>query len=529
MSDMSDRKKQRSETVKPADPETLRQNLLDFSRDTGRERPVVFAGRKEEKDAVTGDLESRLRKRMEWERKHALARARVTDARVTDTHVVDASCRDGAKGTEASAEDALPPRPPRWESATWLFQGAPGAGKTALLRNFGEMKIQTPAGEGAARGGVRVHSLHITDMNLLNDMWELQKTIASAWIPGADKAMEAWKMLQAGITLPGATAGRTTRRKVLSWNDVVNKVLGDPDRYSPLMLTVDEVQKVDGAAKFQLEWLHQGNDGLPIIPVLGGLAWAAERLGELDIDISRAGDDRVRLLEELSEDECGEVVDAFFDKPEFGVIASPEEREQWKEWLVEKSDGWAHHLNAGLKALAKVLAREEIGRNVKNINKENEQAVFDEEERIRHQYYDARLGSPRLKGKEILAAKAIRICKKGDLVLFSALAKVVHEASEKAGGAGLIDDMSLPEGMNALQFVNEMLKAGILHEYRPISKITGRSGVKRVKVPIPSFRKFLLDILKDWEGSQSQPQENKSDAPSSDSSDNQVKLSDPGM
>ena len=155
---MSDMKKQRSETVKPADPETLRQNLLDFSRDTGRERPVVFAGRKEEKDAVTGDLESRLRKRMEWERKHALARARVTD-----THVVDASCRDGAKGTEASAEDALPPRPPRWESVFWLFQGAPGAGKTALLRNFGEMKIQrspSPGWEGSCRkypmeGGAR--------------------------------------------------------------------------------------------------------------------------------------------------------------------------------------------------------------------------------------------------------------------------------------------------------------------------------------------------------------------------------------
>ena len=480
---MSDRKKQRSEIVKPADPETLRQNLLDFSRDTGRERPVVFAGRKEEEDAVTGDLESRLRKRMEWERKHALARARVTDTRVTDTHVVDASCRDGAKGTEASAGDALPPRPPRWESTTWLFQGAPGAGKTALLRNFGEMKIQTPSGEGATRGGVRVHSLHITNMHLLNDMWELQKTIASAWIPGTDKAMEAWKMLQAGITLPGATAGRTTRRKVLSWNDVVNKVLGDPDRYSPLMLTVDEVQKVDGSAKFQLEWLHQGNDGLPIIPVLGGLAWAAERLGELDIDISRAGDDRVRLLEALSKDECGEVVDAFFDKPEFGISgATAAERKKWKERIYEQSGGWAHHLNAYLKALAMVLAREEVRRNVKNINKENEQAVFDEEERIRHQYYDARLGGPRLKKKRYLAAAAINeLGKSPTMVTLSRMGGIVQKISDGVGQGNPYNDYGLPRNMEADVFVNAMHKAGLLHK-----KEKGA-----LTVPIHSFEKYL--------------------------------------
>ena len=496
MSDMSDRKKQRSETVKPADPETLRQNLLDFSRDTGRERPVVFAGRKEEKDAVTGDLESRLRKRMEWERKHALARARVTD-----THVADASCRDGAKGTEASTEDALPPRPPRWESTTWLFQGAPGAGKTALLRNFGEMKIQTPAGEGAARGGVRVHSLHITDMNLLNDMWELQKTIASAWIPGADKAMEAWKMLQAGITLPGATAGRTTRRKVLSWNDVVNKVLGDPDRYSPLMLTVDEVQKVDGSAKFQLEWLHQGNDGLPIIPVLGGLAWAAERLGELDIDISRAGDDRVRLLEELSKDECAEVVDAFFEKPEFGIIASPEEREQWKEWLVEKSDGWAHHLNAGLKALARELGREGVGRKIRNVN---EQAVFDEEKRIRHQYYDARLGGPRLKKKRYLAAAAVEVIEmSGQGMTQDELGDEIEEIHSQAVSEK-IARLRLPAGMSGEEFADAMLKSGLLHERN--------NG--ELFVPIPCFQTYLIEFLNRWrKNTRSRPK--KDDAPSS--------------
>ena len=458
------------------DPRT--QALINFSKGTGRGRPVFFGGRKDEIEDVEEDLQRRIHERMDWDQKGP---------------------------------------PPVWKSPIWIFQGAPGAGKTAFLERLESLTFKPPG----LRSERPVSVCMINRKSELHEGNQLEKKIAEAFVPGMSKKLEGLQTTRHSLKAQGGAEARISaieammvklkglielagsKSKTLPikvWEEIENEIRNDK-RYSPVLLMIDEAQNIPDEAKDNMEWLHLGTHGLPIIPILGGLAWTAEHLAKRGIDISRSGDDRVRLLQELSEDECGEVVDAFFDKPEFGVIASPEEREQWKEWLVEKSDGWAHHLNAGLKALARELGREGVGRKIRNVN---EQAVFDEEKRIRHQYYDARLGGPRLKKKRYLAAAAVEVIEmSGQGMTQDELGDEIEEIHSQAVSEK-IARLRLPAGMSGEEFADAMLKSGLLHERN--------NG--ELFVPIPCFQTYLIEFLNRWrKNTRSRPK--KDDAPSS--------------
>ncbi len=79
--------------------------LKEFAQKSDRQDPPAFAGRKDQIAGLAKDLRTR------------------------------------TKDSMAGKSDA-------WEGAAWLFQGAPGAGKTALLRHLQNLKIQAPAGNG---------------------------------------------------------------------------------------------------------------------------------------------------------------------------------------------------------------------------------------------------------------------------------------------------------------------------------------------------------------------------------------------
>ncbi len=412
--------------------------LKEFAESTDRETPVAFVGREEQIGALARDLERRVRQRGSW------------------------------KGFGD---------PPKWEGATWLFQGAPGAGKTALLRHLQNLKIQAPAGDGAASGGVPVRACSITDQHVLSDPWELKKKIAAVWVPEVEKDLETRQLLELGADLKVIRGGRKTDRPLMSWGDVLKKVLGKPGEYPPLLLMVDEAQKLDDAAEKQVLWLHQGNDGLPIVPVFGGLAWTKERFGELGI--SRFSGGRVHTLEALSEDDCREVVKAFFGK--FDVAGVDEEGERWKDLIAQRSQGWPQHLHAGLQALARGLVKEGVDGDLKQAD---EEAVLQGEAERRKRYYRDRLGSGYLKSKRHLAAVAVaRLDEFPQGATLSRMAGAVQEISDRAGGAGAHNDLALPKGMDAADFVDGMMKSGILHE----------DSDGYLSVPIPSFRDFLIE------------------------------------
>ncbi len=420
--------------------------LKEFSESTDREAPVAFVGRKDQIDSLARDLCNRRRQWQGW----------------------------GGPGF-----------PPAWEGATWLFQGAPGAGKTSLLRRLESLKI-----EGCSRNKkgdlASVNVCVLTDQTVLHNPRALKKRIADSFIPGAAGMMEGTDAVQAGggakagVRFAGAEASvnaseaKTRQRAGLVWEDFTREVREKPEQYPPLLLMVDEAQALGDEAAPQALWLHQGNDGLPIVPVFGGLAWLEERFGELGI--SRFSGGRVHTLEALSHDECREAVREFLRI--YRVAGVNEAGEKWERRVATDCQGWPQHLQVGLQALAGALVESEG-----DLKEVDENAAVEGAAKRRKSYYQARLKSMPLQGKRHLTAAVVACLPPGSALTADELADIVTNIHNETVSSGASSVLRLPEGYSRRQFVKALVKAGILHE--------DEDGY--LSIPIPSFRDFLLE------------------------------------
>ncbi len=210
--------------------------LKEFARRGDRQDPPAFAGRKEQINGLAEDLQDRMNA---W---------------------------------RSGSDDA-------WKGATWLFQGAPGAGKTALLSRLKSLAMQVPGGDGGINGELRARVCAMDDEVDLHDDFRLKRKIAEAFVPGAAAKMLGTDTTQTGkgakvgggvsgfgARLEGsadASKGKSEQRAGLTWEDFVNKEKSQ--NASPLLLLFDEAQALDDRAGPQLRWLHKGEHGLPII------------------------------------------------------------------------------------------------------------------------------------------------------------------------------------------------------------------------------------------------------------------------
>ncbi len=138
-----------------------------------------------------------------------------------------------------------------WEAQTRLYQGAPGAGKTALLRRLGSLTIQ-PTGDGDNGNGepVGLNVCLIDEEAVFHNPTRLEKKIAEAFVPGAAREMEGRESVgesgEAGIDLKvaraGAQAHRSTDQPLRIWEEVAREVQEEPALHPPLLLMLDEAQ-----------------------------------------------------------------------------------------------------------------------------------------------------------------------------------------------------------------------------------------------------------------------------------------------
>ena len=452
---------------KPVDPRL--RALRRFARTTNRERPILFAGREDQVNGFMDDLKERTEEWLEWRKSNPL---------------------------KADPSESKPP--PAWESTTWLFQGAPGAGKTSLLRHLREDIANN------AELNVRVCIIEMQD-DLYDDL-RLKKCIAEAWIPGATADMEG---TDTTTTVKGAKIGArlaasvgafnaelnssvegsesTVRQRAgLAWDNLVQVAKAYPEEFPPVVVTFDEAQNLSEKAASQLDWLNKGEHGLPIVPVFGGLAWTEDHFGKKEMGLSRLGANRVHNLKALSPEACGKVVDFFFESKEFDIIASPEDKAKWKKGIIERSDGWPHHLTAGLMALAQELGKDKVNRRLDRVE---EDLALENEGEIRCGYYDRRLASFGLNFLDLpyLAAAAIAyLDQNSSMMLDSVLLGGaidrghVRELALSWPKMNLAKDdlrLMLPEGTKGAEAVEAMIDSGMLHKEKDGELV----------VPIPSF------------------------------------------
>ena len=178
--------------------------LEQFAGATDREHPPVFVGRQEIIQTIRNDLQRRIQN---W--------------------------RAGKKRA--------------WDSGTFLLQGAPGAGKTALLFHLEETLPKQVHGNLQLKKGIRICKPDLED---LPDKNAYRKKLAEALLPGSREKMETREQTRkaGGITAHLFRLGlhKQHEKNILTWETFLDQSKEDPSRLHPVLLCVDEIQNTPG-------------------------------------------------------------------------------------------------------------------------------------------------------------------------------------------------------------------------------------------------------------------------------------------
>ncbi len=235
------------------------------------------------------------------------------------------------------------------EGLMQLIQGAPGVGKSSLLRALEHHHIQRLK---KASNDHKVIPIVISDTKGLS-VDHVHQHLRDG--------------LQTVMDRVGNGEVRAVLRSVLSLVRDVN-ILGlrlgaPPAETEPphlpqnctILLMIDEIQTVPGgpddAGAHILQRLESGSNGQAVMPVLAGLGNSHQVLQELGL--SRHGDDAVTYMKALTRADIDEAVRQFIER--FGVTATDEIQEIWKRTLYRWSRGWPKHLQNGLAVLGSKL------------------------------------------------------------------------------------------------------------------------------------------------------------------------------
>ena len=347
---------------------------------------------------------------------------------------------------------------------TLLMQGAPGAGKTALLKHLED--------RWSRRAPAQPRAL-IVDRQRLASPAALAFDIAECLDPAKARlfrqTMTSGRQANLGLVPAGVAGTRTTATAPPTADfSELRRMFPTEAWERPLCLMVDEIQNLEPAQGTTLEALHLASDGLPIVPVLAGLSNAQEALARHG-RISRLAIDSVHTLGCL---EPGQPADAVLRMLErFRVEARPAEAERWAGLLEHACDGWPQHLQNGMRALAENLVA--VGGALVAVD---QAAVLNRTRERREAAYRARK-SDEMRGAAFLVG-SVMASMPADGLNRHEMIDLIQARSVHAGGSG----WKLPEGMSAVKFLDHLVSRGALQ----------RREDEKLACPIPSFRRFLM-------------------------------------
>ena len=252
---------------------------------------------------------------------------------------------------------------------TMVFQGAPGAGKSALMAECLEAvrRHSTPAEPWVA-------------MTLNPGSLRFPERVVRGLVQAAQTESER---------LRAQASGTLARRLGLWWEKGKQLLQELPDRdlsiggvggskrepersaeglfehAAPwlggfrIVVCVDEAQNVPVAesTKEVLDCLHRDPQGIPLVAAFFGLSDTRAMLRRGGV--SRLADERIVTLEPLAESEAAEALERVFAA--YGFPGTAAERAQWIEQLAALSQGWPQHLNRVAVAAMRVLQDHKTG------------------------------------------------------------------------------------------------------------------------------------------------------------------------
>lgn len=345
----------------------------------------------------------------------------------------------------------------RSAGATRLIQGAPGAGKSALLAHLEEKWTQA--------GGQAPYVLSVY-LEELADPDRIAQAIAARLDPRRAERFRRTETRSGSVGISGVGGSWSAETAPPAGFDALVQMF-PPERWErPLCLLVDEVQNLESGQAGVIRRLHEGVGGLPIVPVLAGLANSSHVLAKRGI--SRLSVGTVHMLGRLEPGQSAESVKTMLER--FRVEAAEVEAARWAALLEELADRWPQHLRNGMRALAAGLLA--TGGTLASVD---EKAVLAGAEERRLDSDRARR-SPEMLASGLLLAAAMEAVPEDGLGYVETL-RVIEESAGAASG------WRLPTGMGPEEYLDHLVHRGALQD----------DGTGRLACPIPSLRRFLVE------------------------------------
>jgi len=354
--------------------------------------------------------------------------------------------------------------------ATFLLQGPPGAGKSAILweilRRWKELKRKSPA-------VVKLRYNELNNEALVTEMIaeaarkgaseRFRESLERQFSPGAK--FGTWELAvhrgrKTFVAARETTLGALSRLPKGMWN-------------RPVCVVVDEIQKVGPEAKAVLNALEDGIPGVPVVSVYAGLSNSRSVLESAEIGLSSISSEHLKAVGCLEEGEAGRVVEMFLEG--YGVRRTAGESREWEKRVESLCERWPQHLHKTLQALATEIA--DVNGILADVDKEKvmsaAQAAISKAQSLRR--------TNAMKAAPLLTAWVLEATRRKRLKLSDVLERI-DEISERGGKEGA-RAARLPDGISAEKFLDDhLVRKGALQE--------GGDGTHFC--PIPCFQRFLM-------------------------------------
>ena len=359
---------------------------------------------------------------------------------------------------------------------TILFQGAPGAGKSALLHHL--VRGWRSAGPEAPVVVSTAASHYVNEAALARRVAKaVDPTLAARFRRTVATRSSTTRSLSGGV--PGVATGNAatemSRQEAVApaepaLEDVMEAI---SESRRTIVLVLDEAQVLESfgadSARPVIASLHTGSHGGPLLPVFAGLAHTHAVLQDRGISRFSRGHDRTLTV--LAGAEAEEIVHLML--ADCRVRGDRETKRQWAHALANESCGWPQHLHVAMQALAVQLLAASTPGQLEAVDSSFGVAVLRASALARDEYYERRIDAPLAAARHLLAEIFRRI---GDGVTLDASLSHIREAAHPGVGS-----RSLPKEYDEERFLNHMIRRGVLQH---------ASG-QMLACPIPSLRDYI--------------------------------------
>jgi len=353
--------------------------------------------------------------------------------------------------------------------------GAPGAGKTSILRHLEHTLYERENLDRAVPRIVRTSSVDMEDnlSGVLKQIMVAGHLKRDDWIERGRDLLERARRNVQDLDLLGYSLNIPDHR-IGSIADI-QETMGHTRWARPVILAVDEAQNVppdkhtDGSRVFRT--LHEGESGAPISLVCAGLGDTMSVLNACGLTRALT----THHLGGLHLGEQSELLHAFCDH--FGIIGRG--CDDALEMIIQPTEGWPHHMHFALKEIGRLALR--FAGNLTQIRKEDWISAAHKAKALRKDYYETQQSSLMKKYKAVVA-EVLQSVPGSDATVDGAdggqILKKITSSFATQYGETLSNTLS-----------DEMFRTHLVHQGALQEK-----GSDLYHCPIPSFRRYLVRV-----------------------------------